>query len=143
MSFDNLFSRGDYYGGISPAHLWFVLFLWIIAMLVLPLIAWSRTERGTAVFTKVARAIGKPLVVGEFGLRNDGPLDLPARRAVYRGWLECLRRGGGAAAGVWMLAHDDRPESWDAYTFKWWNGTPAEDPANSYVDVLRDAAAAW
>ncbi len=92
---------------------------------------------------RAARSVGKPLVLGEFGLRNDGALSLAERRAVYRGWLACMRRGGGAAAGVWMLAHDDRPESWDAYTFKWWEGTAPEDPANSYVDVLRDAAAAW
>jgi mannan endo-1,4-beta-mannosidase len=92
---------------------------------------------------RAARSLGKPLVLGEFGLRNDGALSLPERRAVYRGWLACMRRGGGAAAGVWMLAHDDRPEAWDAFTFKWWEGTAAEDPVNSYVDVLRDAAAAW
>jgi mannan endo-1,4-beta-mannosidase len=92
---------------------------------------------------RAARAAGKPLVVGEFGLAGDGPLSLEERRDVYRGWLACLRRGGGAAAGIWMLAHDDRPEAWDPFTFKWWNGTPAEDPANAYVDLLRDAAAAW
>jgi mannan endo-1,4-beta-mannosidase len=92
---------------------------------------------------RAARAVGKPLVVGEFGLRSDGPIPLDERRAIYRGWLACLRRGGGAAAGPWMLAHDDRPEAWDPFAFKWWDGTPAEDPANSYVDLLRDAAAAW
>ena len=90
-----------------------------------------------------ARAVGKPLVLGEFGLRNDGRLALDERRAVYRGWLSCMRRGGGAAAGVWMLAHDDRPEGWDAYQFRWWDGTAADDPANSYVDVLLAAAQAW
>lgn len=90
-----------------------------------------------------ARSVGKPLVVGEFGLRSDGPLALEGRRAVHRGWLACLRKGGAAAAGVWMLAHDDRPDAWDAYQFKWWNGTAPEDPVNSYVDLLRDAAAAW
>ena len=90
-----------------------------------------------------ARAVRKPLVLGEFGLRNAGPLSLDERRAVYRGWLACMRRGGGAAAGVWMLAHDDRPDEWDDYQFKWWNGTAPADPANAYVDVLRDAALAW
>jgi len=42
-----------------------------------------------------------------------------------------------------MLAHDDRPDDWDAYQFKWLDGTPPEDPRNAYVDVLRDVAAAW
>jgi mannan endo-1,4-beta-mannosidase len=96
-----------------------------------------------AVRLHAARSVGKPLVLGEFGLRNAGRLSLDARRAVYRGWLACMRRGGGAAAGVWMLAHDDRPDTWDDYQFKWWGGTAPEDPANAYVDVLRDAAAAW
>jgi mannan endo-1,4-beta-mannosidase len=90
-----------------------------------------------------ARSVGKPLVLGEFGLRNDGRLALPERRAVYRGWLSCMRKGGGAAAGVWMLAHDDRPEEWDAYQFRWWDGTAAGDPVNAYVDVIAEAAAAW
>jgi len=90
----------------------------------------------------LAHAAGKPLVVGELGLRRDG-LPLEARRAIYRGWFACARRTGVAAAGPWMLAHDDRPDAWDAYQFKWLYGTPPEDPANQYVDILRDAAAAW
>ncbi len=89
----------------------------------------------------VARAAGKPLVLGEFGLRNDGALGIGARRAVYRGWFECVRRGGGAAAGPWLFVHDDRPEEWDPHTFRWWDGTAPEDPANRYVDVVRAAVA--
>jgi len=90
----------------------------------------------------LAHAAGKPLVLAELGLRRDG-LPLEARRAIYRGWLACARRTGVAAAGPWMLAHDDRPDDWDAYQFKWLDGTPPEDPRNAYVDVLRDVAAAW
>jgi glucan biosynthesis protein C len=56
----NLVGRGDYYGGISPAHLWFIMFLWVIAMLVLPLLAWGRSERGKAALARAARAIAKP-----------------------------------------------------------------------------------
>ncbi len=92
---------------------------------------------------EAARAVGKPLVLGEFGLRNDGHLSLEERRAIYRGWFACMRRGGAALGGPWMLAHDDRPDAWDPFTFKWWDGTAPEDPANRYVDIVRDAAAAW
>jgi mannan endo-1,4-beta-mannosidase len=92
---------------------------------------------------RAARAIGRPLVLGEFGLRRDGPLSLEERRAVYRGWLACVRKGGGAAAGPWMLAHDDRPDEWDDYQFKWWDGTAPGDPANAYVDLLMEAAGAF
>jgi mannan endo-1,4-beta-mannosidase len=91
---------------------------------------------------RAARALGKPLVVGEFGLRGDG-LVLDERRAIYRGWLACARRTGAAGAGPWLLAHDDRPDAWDPHTFKWWDGTAPEDSANQYVDVLRDAARTW
>jgi glucans biosynthesis protein C len=58
---DNLFGRGDYYGGVSPAHLWFILFLWMIAMMVLPLLAWGRSARGSAALARAARAIAKPV----------------------------------------------------------------------------------
>jgi mannan endo-1,4-beta-mannosidase len=92
---------------------------------------------------ETARDNGKPLVVEELALRREGGLALEERRAILRGWLTCARRTGAAAAGPWMLAHDDRPDAWDAYQFKWWDGTAPEDPANQYVDLLRDAAAGW
>ncbi|HSK48277.1 MAG TPA: acyltransferase, partial [Coriobacteriia bacterium] len=56
----NLFGRGDYYGGISPAHLWFILFLWLISILVLPLLAYGRTDRGGDRLARIARALAKP-----------------------------------------------------------------------------------
>jgi hypothetical protein len=88
----------------------------------------------------VARALGKPMVLGEFGLRNDG-LPLEDRRAIYRGWLACVRRGGGAGVAPWLFAYDARPDEWDPHTFYWRDATDAADPVNRYADVVREAAA--
>jgi len=58
---DNLFGRGDYFGGLSPAHLWFILFLWLLSMLALPLLAWGRTDKGAAAYARYARRIARPV----------------------------------------------------------------------------------
>jgi mannan endo-1,4-beta-mannosidase len=86
-----------------------------------------------------ARALGKPVLVGEFGLRNDG-LPLEDRRAVYRGWFRCARRAGAAGEAPWLFAYDARPDAWDAHTFYWRNGTDPADPVNRYADLVVDAA---
>jgi len=57
---DNLVGRGDYYGGLSPAHLWFIMFLWLLSMVSVPLLAWGRTERGAATYTRLAQRIANP-----------------------------------------------------------------------------------
>lgn len=90
----------------------------------------------------IARSLGKPLLVGELGLRNEGALDLSQRRALYRGWLECMRRQGVGGGALWMFANDSRPEAWDAHTFYFRDGTAPEDPVNRYADLLIEAAAA-
>ncbi len=88
-----------------------------------------------------ALAAGKPALLGEFGLRSDGPFTLPERRALYRGWLRCARRAGVAASAPWLFAPDSRPERWDPHTFHFRDGTAPEDPCNQYVDLLRESAA--
>jgi len=57
---DNLFGRGDYYGGLSPAHLWFILFLFIISVLVVPLLVLDRKPGGSASLGRVAGAFARP-----------------------------------------------------------------------------------
>ncbi len=91
----------------------------------------------------IAAAHGKPLVVGEFGLRNrDGMVpDLDVRRDIYRCWFSCARRAGARVMAPWMFAYDARPD-WDLYTFYLKDGTEFEDPANRYAGVIRDAARA-
>lgn len=87
-----------------------------------------------------ARRLGKPLFVGELGLRSDG-LPLEDRRAIYRGWFRCIRAAGGAGVAPWLFAYDARPDAWDPYTFHWHDGTDPADPVNQYVDLVRDEAA--
>ncbi|MCP3100373.1 cellulase family glycosylhydrolase [Myxococcus sp. K15C18031901] len=90
----------------------------------------------------IARSLGKPLLVGELGLRNAGDLDLSQRRALYRGWLECMRVSGVGAGALWMFANDARPDAWDAFTFYFRDGTTPEDPVNRYADLVIEAAGA-
>ncbi|NTX37078.1 cellulase family glycosylhydrolase [Myxococcus sp. CA033] len=90
----------------------------------------------------IARGLGKPLFVGELGLRNEGALDLSQRRALYRGWLECMRKSGVGAGALWMFANDARPDAWDEHTFYFRDGTRPEDPANRYADLVVEAAGA-
>jgi mannan endo-1,4-beta-mannosidase len=89
---------------------------------------------------RVARAIGKPLVIGEFGVQRTGGLTLAERRAVYAGWFRCARTTGAAAAAPWMLANDARPAEWDSHAFYWRTGTDPADPVNEYADLVRAAA---
>lgn len=92
----------------------------------------------------IARREGKRALIGELGLRR-GPLQgglfdsLEARRAIIRRWLDVARDEGAFAVGPWMLAHDTRPPSWDAYQFYVRDGLPLEHPANDVAPTL----AAW
>lgn len=88
----------------------------------------------------MARDLGKPLLVGEFGLRNLGGLYLDERRALYRGWLHCMRRTGAGGAAPWMFAYDRRDEDWDRYAFQYLDGTLPGDLRNRYADLLVEAA---
>lgn len=60
MDGNNLFGRGDYYGGLTPAHLWFIMFLWMLSLLAIPLLAWGRSPRGSAALARAARALAHP-----------------------------------------------------------------------------------
>lgn len=41
----NIREGGDYYGGFGLGHLWFILFLFIMSMVALPLLVWARRRR--------------------------------------------------------------------------------------------------
>jgi mannan endo-1,4-beta-mannosidase len=84
----------------------------------------------------VAAAAGKPLMIGEFGLRNAEGFTLEQRRAMYRGWFKCAWASGVAAAGPWMFAYDARPDEWDGYTWYFRDGTAPDDPVNRYADIF-------
>lgn len=55
----NIRDGGDYYGGLGIAHLWFVLFLFVISLVVLPLMAWGRSERGARAMARFGRLLAR------------------------------------------------------------------------------------
>jgi mannan endo-1,4-beta-mannosidase len=95
--------------------------------------------RWIAEHARAAREVGKPLLVGELGLRNDGAFGLAERGGLYRAWLRCAARAGAAAA-PWLFANDARPDGWDPHTFHLRDGTLPADPVNRYADVVLEAA---
>jgi peptidoglycan/LPS O-acetylase OafA/YrhL len=56
----NVQDGGDYYGGFGIGHLWFIMVLLIIAVVVLPLLAWGRTTRGAAFVKGFSRRLAHP-----------------------------------------------------------------------------------
>jgi glucan biosynthesis protein C len=60
LDVSTLFTRDDYFGGFVIGHLWFILFLLLISLLALPLILWSRGERGRAAVTRWSRRLARP-----------------------------------------------------------------------------------
>jgi mannan endo-1,4-beta-mannosidase len=88
---------------------------------------------GCAAIEEAARRVTRPLVVGEFGLRNDR-LPLGARRRAYRAWFACAADVGVAGMGPWLLGYAARPPEWDEqFTFR---------AGGDYDAVFRDAVAA-
>ena len=86
---------------------------------------------GCAAITAAARAVTRPLIVGEFGLRGDG-LPLPERQRAYAAWLACAADEGVAGIGPWLLGYASRPPEWDEqFTFH---------AGGDYDATLRDAA---
>jgi glucan biosynthesis protein C len=57
----NIKNGGDFYGGFGIGHLWFVLWLFGVSLLALPLMLWSRTEAGAARMGAWARRLSKPV----------------------------------------------------------------------------------
>ncbi|WP_257454784.1 cellulase family glycosylhydrolase [Archangium lipolyticum] len=88
----------------------------------------------------IARDLGKPLLIGEFALRNREGFSLDERRALYRGWFRCAWRTGVGASGPWMFANDARPDDWDDFTFYYRDGSVPADPRNRYADLIVEAA---
>ena len=56
----NVQDAGDYFGGIGLGHLWFILYLLLISLLVLPAVAFARRDRGRAFARKLARGLANP-----------------------------------------------------------------------------------
>lgn len=56
----NIQEAGDYYGGFGIGHLWFILFLFLISLIALPIVVWGRRERGNQRVQSWSRALSKP-----------------------------------------------------------------------------------
>lgn len=56
----NIQDGGDYYGGFGIGHLWFILWLFFVSLLALPLLAWARSKSGTPRFARFSRIIAHP-----------------------------------------------------------------------------------
>jgi len=69
---------------------------------------------GCAAITEAARRVSRPLVVGEFGLRDDG-LPLAVRQSAYAAWFGCAADEGVVGMGPWLLGHRSRPPDWDEH----------------------------
>jgi len=96
-------------------------------------------ERWIREHAAAARRLGKPLLVGELGLRRDSPLPPAARREAWRRWLACAREEG---AGVlpWLFAPDGRPAGWDPHAFHLRDGTAPEDAGNDPSGQVLEAS---
>jgi peptidoglycan/LPS O-acetylase OafA/YrhL len=56
----NIRDGGDYYGGFGTGQLWFIAFLLVFSLLVLPLLLWCRSERGCTRTASLARRLAHP-----------------------------------------------------------------------------------
>ena len=80
----------DYYGGLGFGHLWFILYLFLISLVVLPVVGAARSERGRRAVGAVGRFLAHPagwLVVALalwFSARSAGDSG-PDRRPCPRG----------------------------------------------------------
>jgi glucans biosynthesis protein C len=82
----NIKDGGDYYGGFGIGHLWFIIVLLIFCVIVLPLLAWGRGERGGARLRSVSRRLAHPagwLVAAVILFIADGLPDPTGLRFFY------------------------------------------------------------
>lgn len=56
----NIRDGGDYFGGFGIGHLWFLLWLFGVSLLALPLMAWWRGERGQRAAARFSRLLARP-----------------------------------------------------------------------------------
>lgn len=56
----NIQGGGDYYGGFGLGHLWFILFLFLISLMALPVILWWRSANGARFAQKFGTVLGTP-----------------------------------------------------------------------------------
>lgn len=67
--FKNITDLSGYDGNFTPAHLWFILFLFIISILLLPLLHHFEQEKGRKFLLKI-----KPIMISPYGIAIAGVL---------------------------------------------------------------------
>ena len=65
-------------GAFTPAHLWFILYLFVFSLVGLPLFIWLRSERGRRVTKRLGTAIQAPLSLIMLGI----PLTIAAATGI-------------------------------------------------------------
>ena len=65
-------------GAFTPAHLWFILFLFVFSLVGLPIFQWLRTEKGRSVIEGLATTLQTPLSLTVLGI----PLTLAAATGI-------------------------------------------------------------
>lgn len=66
-------------GTFTPAHLWFILFLFVFSLIGLPIFQWLRTEKGRSVIERLGTATRHPLSLIVWGV----PLTLAAATGIF------------------------------------------------------------
>jgi glucan biosynthesis protein C len=56
----NVKDGGDYYGGIGFGHLWFILFLFFISLVAIPVVLWGARGRGIGRMQAFSRRMARP-----------------------------------------------------------------------------------
>jgi glucan biosynthesis protein C len=57
----NIQDSGDYFGGFGVGQLWFIMFLFVISLIVLPLVWWGTRGRGTERMQAWCRTLSRPV----------------------------------------------------------------------------------
>jgi hypothetical protein len=65
-------------GAFTPAHLWFILYLFVFSLVGLPIFIWLRSEKGKSVIERLGTAMQSPLNLIMFGI----PLTLAAATGI-------------------------------------------------------------
>lgn len=65
-------------GAFTPAHLWFILFLFVFSLAGLPIFVWLRTEKGKSVIERFGKAMQTPMSLIVLGI----PLTLAAATGI-------------------------------------------------------------
>jgi peptidoglycan/LPS O-acetylase OafA/YrhL len=57
----NVRDGGDYFGGFGIGHLWFVMVLFMLSVIILPLLLGGQTTRRARVSARIGRFLGRPV----------------------------------------------------------------------------------